>query len=580
MSFSPRTAATVLLGCAISLSSSSLSRGDTFGGFLEVTTEAGVGYVHHSPRAAPNCLFDLLGNVGAFCEPERQTGGAAAGDADGDGWIDLFVTRLDAPDLLFRNLGNRSFEEISEAAGLSAFDLQSNGALWIDVDLDGDLDLYVTTIGTGPPNDRFYLFVNDGQGHFSESALARGLALPRGDDGAGQSIAAGDYDRDGWPDLYVTEWMLLGSGDPPGRNRLLRNQGASAPGHFEDVTEASGTSIHVPLTGGSWGFAPSFTDLDGDGWPDLLVAADFGRSRLFWNRGDGSFEDGTQGAGVGTEENGMGSTLGDYDGDGDLDWFVTSIFDADGSEANWGESGNRLYRNEGARSFSDATDEAFVRDGDWGWGTAFFDADNDGDLDLTMTNGVDYGSEGGAEAQFRDDPMRFWSNDGAGAMSEQGASVGLDATGSGKGLLVFDYDRDGDLDVFVANNATGGQLFQNQGSSGNDWLRVDVLAAAPASPALGARVELVSQPGAEAQVRHIGSVSHFLGQSEATAHFGLGEGPGPPVHEVRVTWPATGDVEVLHDVARNRTVTLPEPTGLAGCAAASALLALRAGRRR
>ena len=153
------------------------------------------------------------------------------------------------------------------------------------------------------------------------------------------------------------------------------------------------------------------------------------------------------------------STFGDIDGDGLVDWFVTSIFDPDETcevrECNWGYTGNRLYRNEGGRVFSDATDDAGVRNGAWGWGTTLFDSDNDGDLDLVMTNGVDFPDDEVPEVDepWNDDAMRFWRNDGRGGMTEMADAVGLTDTGSGKGLLVFDYDEDGDLDIFLVNNA-------------------------------------------------------------------------------------------------------------------------------
>ena len=165
--------------------------------------------------------------------------------------------------------------------------------------------------------------------------------------------------------------------------------------------------------------------MDDDGWPDLLVASDFGTSRLFWNDGDGTFTDGTPAAGVGRRER-HGDPVGDFDGDGRPDWFIPpAIFDPDHACpapmfpcCHWGYSGNRLFRNLGGRQFEDATDAAGVRDGYWGWGAAFLDYDNDADLDLVMTNGIDlpYLNEQMTEAtdRFRQDPMRVWRNDKAG----------------------------------------------------------------------------------------------------------------------------------------------------------------------
>ena len=531
--------------------------------FTDATTEAGLGYLQHHAAEPPDCL---LGETGGYCVPERMSGGAAAGDADGDGWVDLYVTRLDGADLLFINQRDGTFRDTSVESGLASFELQSNGAVFVDIDNDGDLDLFVTTIGRrgDPVNSRYYLFVNDGAGHFSEDARRRGVALETGRAHGGFSATCGDFDRDGWLDLHVTEWLPESFGGPGlSHNRLLRNRGASQPGHFDDVTEAAGVSLD-PASGcasgapcGTWAFASAFVDLDADGWPELVVAADFGTGRLFWNQGDGTFTDGTRSAGVGTDKNGMGSTFGDFDGDGDLDWFVTAIQDpAETCDPGPCTGGNRLYRNEGGRQFSDATDWAGVRGGYWGWGAVFFDAENDGDLDLVMTNGIDFPTSRMGD-RWTDDPMRFWTNDGDGRMSEATQAAGLTDTASGKGLLTLDYDRDGDLDVFIVNNAGAPRLYRNDASSAFGWLRVDVRGEVSNRSGIGTRVTVEATPGARPQVREVGVASHFLGQSETAAHFGLGEG-GEPVWRVVVEWPRSGRRQVFRDVPRNTVLDVDE----------------------
>lgn len=486
--------------------------------FTDVTHAAGVDYVQMEPEPERPANW-----------PSTMSGGATVADYDQDGWPDLFVTRLQAPDILYRNRGDGSFEDVTAVAGLSEWNLRSNGAAFGDVDNDGDLDLYVTTID----DYRFYLFVNDGQGHFDEQALIRGAAVESGEPHFGFSVAMGDFDRDGWLDIHTTEWRraALVSVGAPSHARLLRNLGATAPGFFEDVTVGAGVSLDdIPSSNlfgaGTYAFASAFVDLDDDGWQDLAVASDFVTSRLFWNDGDGTFTDGTVAAGVGTDQNGMGSTFGDYDQDGDLDWFVTAIL----SPASPLSSGNRLYRNEGGRIFSDRTDAEGVRDGGWGWGAVFFDADNDSDLDLIMTTAAG-------------DQLRFWERD-QGLFVESASLAGLDDLGDGKGLLCLDYDRDGDLDIFVANTMGQPVLYRNDTPRTNHWLRLRLEGPFLNRSGLGARVTV--RAGAMELVAVVGANSHFLGQSESVLHFGLGA--HSTIDQLSIRWPQ-GQEQVFTDLS-------------------------------
>ncbi len=507
-------------------------------GLVDVTAEAGLDYSQQrTPLAAAGDL-------------EGSTGGAAAGDFDRDGHVDLYVTRLDAPGILFRNRGDGTFEDVTARAGL-ALDLASNGAAWGDLDNDGDLDLYVTSWGAA--QTRFYLFVNGGDGTFSEQAIARGCALEGPEPHFGFSVALGDYDLDGWLDLHTTEWRAdpdnpLGT---PAHARLLRNRGEPAPGFFEDVTDAAGVALDgasgLPAgISGTFALSSRFADLNDDGWPELLVVAGFGSSRLFWNRGNGSFEEGTRAAGVGAEQSGAGSDVGDQDGDGRLDWVVASTFAA----ADPLFDGNRLYRNQGGERFSDATDLAGVRDGGFGAGAAFLDLDNDGDLDLVMSNGS---SDPGGPP----DAMRVWLNNGAGAMRELARDLGVATERAGRGLLSFDYDADGDLDLFIVNHGSGPELYRNDVGHRNDWLRVVAVGSTSNRDGIGAVVRVFDGAGTP-QVRQINAGSHFLGQSEFSAHFGLGSG-ADPVERVEVFWPASGRTSVLRSPPRNATLTVIEP---------------------
>ncbi len=516
--------------------------------FLEVGGLVGLGDEHRVPA------FDCLVGPREECESNVMAGGAAVGDIDGDGTPELLVTQLDGPPRLYRRGEDGRYEDVAAAWGLAEA-RATNGAAFADIDRDGDLDLVLTSLGVR--GARYRLYMQQG-GRFVDEALVRGVAFEGDELYGGQSVAVGDYDGDGWPDLHLTEWLDVRVSAP--HQRLLHNLGASAPGFFEDVTLSAGVAgdqarcLRGEALCRTYGFASAFADLDGDLRPDLLVVADFGNTRLFWNEGGGRFSEGLRTASLGGDENGMGSTVGDFDGDGDLDWFVTSVFDPSGVCARvgcqWGSSGNRLYRNRGDRTFEDATDLG-VRDAGWGWGTAFFDFDNDGDLDLVATNGMRL-RDLPFEDAFNDDRMRLWENEG-GAFRRRD-DLGFTDRGSGKGLVVFDAEGDGDLDVYVVNNGGRGRFFRNQGGDARPWLRVALEGTATSPEGLGARVRV--RAGGREQVRELASVTHFLGQSERVAHFGLGE--AERVEELVVQWPS-GRVSILRDVAARQLLQIREP---------------------
>lgn len=513
--------------------------------FVEVTAAAGLEFDPGQLYAPPFCILDsVFPPEGDYCLPERFLGAAAVGDFDGDDWPDLFLTRMDGPGLLMRNLGDGSFEDVTEAWGLEQGHV-TGGAAWIDIEGDGDLDLMQTGFGAL----RNYLYVNDGAGAFEEQALARGAAVLTDMVHVGMGIGVGDYDLDGYLDVFVADWRAaIAFGTHEDHNRLLHNLGAADPGRFEDVTEAMGIDLQTsgPLASsgpGAFGFAPAFVDLDGDRWPELALAADYGTSRLLWNDGTGRLVDGTAASGLVNDANGMGSTLGDYDGDGDLDWFISAIWH-DG-----GPRGNRMYRNEGGRRFKETTDALGVRETGWAWGAAFFDADHDGDLDLALTGGW-------PTVTFQDDPLRLWINEGAGPWPDRAVELGIDDRRGGRGLVPFDYDRDGDLDLLVMSNTEPPALYRNDGASGS-WLVVRAAGERGNSRGIGAQVRVQVVPGGPWQVRQIGVGSHFFGQQDAAAHFGLGQGE-QPVHRVEITWPVSGHQVVLDEVARDQVVVVHE----------------------
>ena len=494
--------------------------------FVEVTEAAGLSFDPGRLQNAPHCIIDHVASPqgGDYCVPERFLGAVAVGDYDGDGWPDVYFTAIGRAGILMRNLGDGTFADATMAAGLDAAP-RAGGIAWADIEGDGDLDLMLTNFG----GLAHRLYVNDGHGHFADEAARRGVEFRSSRQHTGTGIAVGDYDRDGYVDLFIAQWRSsLIMGPSADYNRLLRNRGAEAPGYFEDVTAAQGfdfqaVAAEAGAVPGAYGFAPAFVDLDGDGWPELAVTGDYGTSRLFWND-EGTFVDGTDDSGVGTDKHGMGSAFGDYDGDGDLDWFVTAIELYDGT------GGNRMYRNDGARAFTDVTDPLGVRNGGWGWGTSFFDAELDGDLDLTM-------AAGWPNQHFGEDPVRLWRNDGPdGPWPETTAAQNLLYTDGGRGLVTFDYDRDGDLDVLVHGNTESPALFRND-TDGGRWLVVDPVGEAANAEALNTVVRVQVDEDGPWQVRHVGVGSQLFGQGESEAHFGLGA-EALRVHQVEVTWPS------------------------------------------
>lgn len=522
--------------------------GDPFVMFTDVAYDAGLDSVHGTLQSIPDCLIDQAGpGVGGFCISERMSGASAVGDVDDDGWPDLYYSRTYGYDRLYRNQGDGTFVDIAAESGILS-GTGSSGSVLADFDNDGDQDLYVTRIGAL----RYDLYIND-DGTFSEQAIARGASLKSEIQHSPTGVAVGDYDRDGYLDLYVAEWKTnAGISKEASHSRLLHNLGDAAPGYFEDVTEAAGVNIDnvwkdVDTPAGTYAFSPSLADMDGDGWPDLAIVSDFRCTRLFWNNGDGTFEDGTVASGAGVDRNGMGSTLGDYDSDGDLDWFITSITTPNG------EPENRFLRNLGDRQFADLAGALGVDAGGWGWGTTFLDVDNDRDLDLMMTAGYYYTS-------YLEDKNQLWLGHGNGTFTVDVATeVGLssDTDAQGRGLNTMDYDRDGDVDVVLINNNGFPNLFRNDGEDLGDWLTVRAVGTTSNRDGFGAKVTVVTEPGMPILHREVGSMSHYVGHSGREVHFGLGWGDDP-ITEVRVHFPASGVTKVLSDVERNQRIVVTE----------------------
>ena len=411
-------------------------------------------------------------------DPEKAVSGVAAGDIDGNGFIDLYVVRGDVDsNYLFLNQGDGTFRSSAAEWGVNVFGERGSGPSFADFDGDGWLDLFLGGVDGSKPR----LFRNVAGQRFEEMTSDSGIQVH----GDTFSSSLADYDRDGDVDLFLTHW----SGGPHGGNptdeiHLWSNDG---DGTFTGILDSLiGLDVFedrdFSLTG-------NFADINNDGWLDLLVAADFGTSQVFLSNRDGTFRNVTDREII-TDENGMGVAIGDYDHDGDLDWFVSSIYDEDRA-LGWGVTGNRMYKNRGDGSFEDATDEAGVRIGYWGWGSCFADFDNDGNIDLFHVNGFQplQGREGFSTGQvFLDDPSRLFLSNGDGSFSEVSQQVGILDRGQGRGVVCFDYDRDGDIDLFVANNSDSHQLYRNDLEPGHNYLGIRLRAPGMNREAVGARV--------------------------------------------------------------------------------------------
>jgi hypothetical protein len=439
-----------------------------------------------------------------------MTGGAAAGDFDRDGWPDLYVVRGDiGPNLLFRNRRDGTFEEIGAAAGVDSLDGAGSGPRFVDLDGDGWLDLIVDGFGARSVT----VFRNRGDGTFDDVTNTAGIQHPH----ATFSITCTDYDADADVDVYTSHW-----GCPPeAAGHLWRNNG---DGTFTDA-DLDANLVSFPGTS-DWTFTPNFADVTNDGLPDLVIASDFSTSQIYHNTGQGGFSETPLGV-ASPDENGMGAALGDYDCDGDLDWFVTSVWDFDQiPESNWGVTGNRMYRNRGDGTFEDVTEAAGVREGDWGWGASFGDFDNDGWLDIFMVNGWQY-------LQFRTDPARLFVNDRDGSFTERGAELGVDDTGQGRGVVCFDYDRDGDLDLLIANNHGPLRLFRNETPGTANFVNVRLVGDAPNTQAIGARVYV--RANGRVQMRELRAGSNYVSSNPVEAHFGLGSAVA--IDDLTIVWP-------------------------------------------
>lgn len=491
---------------------------------------------------------------------DRYTSGYAscAVDLDRDGWTDLIVSQNPRRCLVFMNNRDGTFREEGVLRGFeSAVDI--GGIAAGDFTNSGRTDVFMVP-RNGP---RYFLYINDGSGRFTEQAIPRGAdSTVPGEPHRGQSIGLVDFDRDGFLDVHVTEWGVLVAGNDARYSVLLRNRGTAQPGHFENVTAAAG--VRQPYFGTViHGYSSAWADFDEDGYPDLSLVNDFGKSQFWWNNGNGTFTEGRQSARVGTDQNGMGVAVADFDRDGRLDFLVSSFDFGTGETVRIPFGGNRLYRNLGNRQFEEVASRLGVLDSSWGWGAAFLDADNDARLDLMVTNGYFFESPPytGPRAfpirNAKNDRTLFYLQNEIG-FYEAGEAWGVTDRTYGRGMSVLDFDNDGDEDVLITTLYGNPILYRSDppaSAAGNRWLRLSFRGTASNRDGYGTTVRVTA--GGVTQTAVYAPTNAYLGQREPFLHFGLG--PNAVVERIAVTWP-NGATQTLTGVASNQIVPLVEPS--------------------
>jgi hypothetical protein len=507
---------------------------------------------------------------------QRATfGGAAAGDCDNDGDIDLFVTygNTSGPDggggpnrLYLNQLAEQGngllFEDNAEPAGVanSRSDGKGNdrhsGPAFADMDGDGDLDLFLGGLYEDPSK----IYENRGDCRFAD-VTANSPDIENMLAAHTISAAFGDYDLDGDLDMFLTHWGTLDElyGYPRERetDHLWRNESDDSGIRFVNVSEETGISDLTYLTrlelfcgervcenGGDvqiadFTFTPTFARISDDLWPDIAIAGDFGTTQLAIN-----FEGERFGALANPvlrdAQWGMGSALGDIDDDGDLDWFVSSILGP--GNQNITPRGNRLYTNDGSSSLLiDDTARLGVADGSFGWGACLVDIDNDSDLDIFHTNGYPEPFLSPDDAYQADASRAFLMNE-AGTYTDEAETLGLAEGSSGRGVVCADFDNDGDIDIFELTDAApnSARLWENRSAAGGrNFLRVRLEGLPPNTEAAGARI--FARIGDKTQMREIMIGSNYTSQNPTVQIFGLDSAEA--VDEIVVEWPPLDSAE-------------------------------------
>jgi hypothetical protein len=487
-------------------------------------------------------------------DPHRIAGGVAFFDYNNDGWLDIYLTGGRRRDRLYENRGNGKFRDRTKEAGLNfTDDLETVGVVTGDIDNDGDRDLFLTT----GEHDVNYLLLNNGDGTFSDISEQAGISQVAVWGGA---AAFGDYDLDGDLDLYVANYATysaipydenLTGGIP---NFLYRNNGDNT---FDEVAVSLGVENPNGLTLGV-----AFSDYDTDGDVDLWVANDFGYlfepNALFRNEyPEDHFTDVSQASGTAAPMNGMGIGIGDYDNDGDLDYYIGNIQES------------VFFENRGDGSFGDvAIPKGINLRLSTSWGIGFLDYDHDTDFDLFIANGrvmprYNLASAEDLQRMMQPHVDRLYRNSGFGTFYDVSKLEGIADSSRGRGVAYGDYDNDGDLDLVVnvlsieERTSLYSKLYRNDGTGDTHWLQVSLQGTTSNRDAYGSRVRIVA--GGQSRIREIHGGSSYASQHTSIAHFGLAD--ITRVDSLIVTWPG-GARETFTDLVVDQVVYIVEGAGI------------------
>ena len=484
----------------------------------------------------------------------RVSGGIAVSDYDGDGRMDIYVTHgRNNLGKLFSLQADGSFSDRTLQAGIKSLSAGHGGA-FIDINLDGLPDL----LSIQEPPSVVQVFANNGDGSFTDISESTGLHLTK----PTLSVAAGDHDLDGDLDLFFTHWDPINKQDR--WEYFWQNQGA---GNYIDISDTVDIGTFTPAVEGDepqlkyeYSFTPVFADFNGDRFPDILLSADYGNSKVLVNNAGSGYVDYTPP--TINDRSGMGNTVADYDNDGDLDWYVSAIGDTREEFLFIGLlDGSRLYQNDGDGNYTNVTKAAGVTQTYWGWGTCFADFNNDGFQDLFTVNGYDGWTEeqsvNRSYERFNNDRAVLFINNGDSTFTERGVELGITHTAMGRGLVCHDYDRDGDLDMLIANSGESPSLFRNNSfADGNNFLNIQLKGSRLNPQAVGAQI-FITVNGKQ-QMRELQLGNNYVSQSPVEAHFGIAD--NQVIEKVRIVWPGLASLtSELTNVQANQFLVVYQP---------------------